>query len=106
MEVNLTAPTQGPYTTGNVNEKFSVLKIRPATPKTAQKGANSPDATDLNSQVAADFTHSIQYVGNLDQIDSVQNSVAMKLVRSQRDKQNGQLTLLFDFIFWPSKSFM
>ncbi len=88
-------------TLSGMNEARSVLRLRAATPKTSK--SNSPAE---RSESAGDYTHSIQYVGNLDQIDAVQNSVAMKLVRSQRDKQTGLLTLVFDFIFWPSKSFM
>ncbi len=95
LEVTLTG-----MRSDSVSDLKSVLKIRSATPNTSK--SNTPDKFESGG----DYTHSIQYVGNLDQIDVVQNSVAMKLVRSQRDKQSGLLTLVFDFIFWPSKSFM
>lgn len=76
----------------------SVLKIRAATPV-----SNPEKTSDLSSN---EFSHSIQYIGNQDQIEIVKNSVAMKLVRSQKDKQTGLLMLVFDFIFWPSQSFI
>jgi hypothetical protein len=50
--------------------------------------------------------HSIQFSGNSELSQIAQNSIAMKLIRSQRDKNTGLLTLVFDFIFCPSQSFM
>lgn len=91
MEVILTGANHLP-------DNNKVLKIRPATPKTATP---IPEVT-----ADSGFTHSIQYTGNLDQIEIVQNAIAMKLIRVQKDKQSGLVMLLFDFIFWPSKSFM
>lgn len=88
------------------SDQKSVLKIRPVTPKTPAVCSKSISPDTLESNQTSDYTHSILFTGNLDQIESVQNSVAMKLVRTQKDKQNGMLTLVFDFIFWPSRSFM
>ncbi len=95
MEVTLTGTSA--Y---NRSDK-SVLKIRPATPGATPA---TPTANDSNS--TNEFTHSIEFLGNSDDVDSVKNSLAMKLVRSQKDNKTGLLTLVFDFIFWPSKSFM
>ncbi len=81
----------------------SILKIRSATPRSNNSSPNFDNADFINNN---EFTHSIQYVGNLDQIESVKNSIAMKLIRTYRDKSSGLLNLVFDFIFWPSKSFM
>lgn len=91
MEVTLTGAN-------HLFDNNKVLKIRPITPRT----------TTPIPEVSSDsgFTHSIQYTGNLDQIEVVQNAIAMKLIRIQKDKQTGLVTLVFDFIFWPSKSFM
>ncbi len=92
MEVSLSSV--GPYMDN------MPLKIRPATP---QSIPNSPENL---AELANEFAHSIQYIGNLDQIEVVKNSIAMKLIRSYKDKSTGLLNLVFDFIFWPSKSFM
>ena len=56
--------------------------------------------------IAREFVHSIQYSGNADQIELAKNAIALKLVRSQRDKLTGLVTLIFDFVFCPSKPFM
>ena len=100
MEVTLTGTSA--Y---NRSDK-SVLKIRPAKFALLIRGSTpaTPTANDSNS--TNEFTHSIEFLGNSDEVDSVKNSLAMKLVRSQKDNKTGLLTLVFDFIFWPSKSFM
>ena len=92
MEVSLSSV--GPYMDS------MPLKIRPATPQSI------PTSPENMAELANEFSHSIQYIGNLDQIEVVKNSIAMKLIRSYKDKSTGLLNLVFDFIFWPSKSFM
>ena len=61
---------------------------------------------DSASHVASEFVYSVHYNGNPDQAELAKNSIALKLIRSQREKSTGLVTLVFDFIFCPSKSFM
>ena len=61
---------------------------------------------DSASHVANEFVYSVHYNGNPDQAELAKNSIALKLIRSQREKSTGLVTLVFDFIFCPSKSFM
>lgn len=64
------------------------------------------ETTNLGSE----FVHSVQFSNNgsisQEASDMAKNSIAMRLVRVHRDKSNGLVTLLFDVIFSPSRSFM
>jgi hypothetical protein len=70
--------------------------------------------TDSNSlvilgdanQFSSEYVYTIHFSGNLDQVELAKNSIALKLIRTQRDKSTGLVMLTFDFIFCPSKSFM
>ena len=113
MEVVL-ANVSSYYTSGN----RAVLKVRSVTPLNGVANAASPDSnsskakseeepTTSNSvNLAQEFIHSVQYFGNVDQCETAKNSVALKLIRTQKNKASGLVTLVFDFIFCPSKSFM
>ncbi len=85
----------------------SALKVRSATPQTssARSLENLIIIGDVNS-LASEFIHSIQFSGGNELNELARNSIAMKLIRSQRDKNTGVLTLVFDFIFCPSQSFL
>lgn len=86
----------------------SALKVRSATPQNSSSKAldnNLIIIGDVNN-LAAEFVHSIQFSGSVEQNELARNSIAMKLIRSQRDKNTGVLTLVFDFIFCPAKSFV
>ena len=58
------------------------------------------------SQFSSEFVYTIHFSGNLDQVELAKNAIALKLIRTQRDKSSGLVMLTFDFIFSPSKSFM
>lgn len=57
-------------------------------------------------QSVNDFTHSIEFTGGIEQNELARNSIAMKLVRVEREKNSDLITLAFDFIFFPSLSFI
>ncbi len=88
----------------------AALKLRSATPSTGSELKslkNSADEATTNGLgLAQDFAYSVQYFGNVDQCEIAKNSIALKLIRTQKDKSNGLVTLVFDFIFCPAKSFM
>jgi hypothetical protein len=99
MEIVLTGVTT--YSSGIDR----AIKIRSVTPNTQ----DSSDPTLVvvgDNNIANEFVHSIQYTGGLDQNEIVRNSIAIKLIRSNRDKTTGLVTLVFNVIFCPSKSFM
>ena len=87
----------------------SAVKLRSVTPQGASSSNMSHDNLiiigDINN-LANEFMHSIQFSGNVEQSQIAKNSVAMKLIRSQREKSTGLMTLIFDFIFCPSQSFV
>lgn len=56
--------------------------------------------------IGKEFVHSLQFSGSAEQNEMAKNAIALKLARTQRDKQSGLVTLVFDFVFSPSKSFM
>jgi hypothetical protein len=90
----------------------AALKLRSATPSSSSelnspKNASGGEEASTNSlTMAQDFAYSVQYFGNVDQCELAKNSIALKLIRTQKDKSNGLVTLVFDFIFCPAKSFM
>ena len=57
-------------------------------------------------QFSSEYVYTNHFSGNLDQVELTKNSIALKLIRTQRDKSTGLVMLTFDFIFCPSKSFM
>lgn len=85
----------------------SALKLRSVTPQDTNKPSleNLIIIGDVNN-LATEFMHSIQFNGSVEQSEIAKNSIAMKLIRSQREKNTGLLTLVFDFIFCPSQSFL
>jgi hypothetical protein len=112
----------------------STLKLRSITPQSAMTPKSQLTATGTSSRIiteelttnhtsfhesnsmvivgesashlASEFVYSVHYSGNPDQAELAKNSIALKLIRSQREKSSGLVTLVFDFIFCPSKSFM
>lgn len=100
------------------SDRRSPLRVRSVTPYKASATPESIDspksknsdqesaANANNTTLAQEFTYNIQFFGNSDQCQTAGNSIAIKLVRTQRDKTNGLVTLIFDLIFCPSKSFM
>ena len=98
-----TALTSSRYTTDEMTTlPTSLLETNTNTLVTS----NSLIIVGESNQFASEFVHTIQFSGNLDQIEVARNAIALKLVRIQRDKSTGLVTLIFDFIFCPSKSFM
>jgi hypothetical protein len=86
----------------------SAVKLRSVTPQSASSNMSHDNLIiigDINN-LASEFMHSIQFSGNVEQSQIAKNSVAMKLIRSQREKSTGLMTLIFDFIFCPSQSFV
>jgi hypothetical protein len=84
----------------------AALKLRSVTPSSGSD-VRSPKAGELETtSLAQDFAYSVHYFGNADQCDVAKNSVALKLIRTEKDKGNGLVVLVFDFIFCPAKSFM
>lgn len=58
------------------------------------------------NKLANEFVYHLHFSGNLDQCELAQNSIAIKLVRVEREKGNGLVNLIFHIVFCPSKSFM
>ena len=89
------------------SDEFSTTIPTTTYPETAtQVTSNSLVSVGDANQFSNEFLHSIQFSGNLDQIENARNSIALKLIRSHLDKASGLVMLTFDFIFCPSKSFM
>jgi hypothetical protein len=97
-------------TTINSSLDKSPLKVRSVTPQNASKyNSTTNNALDSlviysDNPIANDFIQTIEFTGTHDQIETARNSIAMKMVRLERDKN--LVTLIYDFIFCPSKSFM
>ncbi len=112
MEISLSG-LKNKYSSNLINERIG-LKLRSTTPQKSTSPASyssfklTEDTITPNSVegVSNDFIHSIQFTGGFDQNELAKNSIAMKLVRVEREKNSGLVTLIFDFIFCPSKSFM
>lgn len=121
MEVTLNNVTT--YASG---QDRNTLRVRSITPERAEVkqspklSQSSEEFTDLKSMASSnslillndtqnlsnEFVYSIQFTGGQEQTEIGNNSTALKLVRVQRDKNTGTVTLLFDIIFAPSKSIM
>ena len=97
-----TALTSSRYTTDELSTMPTSLQDTTNTIVTSNSLVILGDANQFSSE----FVHTINFSGHLDQIEMAKNSIAMKLIRTQRDKNTGLVTLIFDFIFCPSKSFM
>jgi hypothetical protein len=112
MEISLSG-IKNKYTSNLTDERFN-LKLRSTTPQKSPSTASfssfkfTEDTITPNSieRVSNEFSHSIQLTGGFDQNELAKNSIAMKLVRVEREKNSSLVTLIFDFIFCPSKSFM
>ena len=85
----------------------SAIKLRSASTRNASQSplSDSIIVGDANC-LASEFVYSTEFNGHMDQIDLARNSIALKLIRSQKDKVTGLVTLIFDFVFCPAKSFM
>lgn len=58
------------------------------------------------NKLASEFVYQLHFSGSLDQCELAQNSIAIKLVRIERERENGLVNLIFHIVFCPSKSFM
>lgn len=94
----------------------SFMKLRAATPAGIEESSSLKKLDSPNSLVvlggevanlASEFVHSIQFTNaSCETVDLIKNSISIKLVRVQRDKSTGLVTLLFDIVFSPFRSFM
>lgn len=106
----------------------TALKLRSITPQkgiteeTSMSTSRSSDYVDMKSSnsssnsmvivggettsLASEFVYSIQFNGMLELVELAKNSIALKLVRVQRDKSTGLVNMIFDIIYCPSRSFM
>ena len=113
MEIVLSGVTT--FASGQDRASLRVRSVTPfedASKATNQEGESSrktPHTMVLVGEthhIGKEFVHSLQFSGSAEQNEMARNSIALKMARTQRDKQSGLVTLVFDFVFSPSKSFM
>ena len=116
MEIVLSGVTS--YASGQDRSSLRLRSVTPfeegAKPNNAEKeGSESSRRTPYNlvligetHHIGKEFVQAIDFSGTAEQNEMAKNSIALKLVRTVRDKQSGLVTLIFDFVFSPSKSFM
>ena len=107
-----------PSTSTNNSTDLTNIDLAAATTnKNSPHGVSSSSSNSLivlggeMTNMGSEFVHSVQFNhatagSNAELTDMAKNSVAMRLVRVHRDKSTGLVTLLFDVIFSPSRSFM
>ena len=70
------------------------------------ESSNSLVVVGDSNKLASEFVYKLHFSGNLEQCEQAKNSIAIKLVRTEREKENGLVKLIFHLVFCPSKSFM
>ncbi|CAF0834043.1 unnamed protein product [Brachionus calyciflorus] len=70
------------------------------------ESSNSLVVVGESNKLASEFVYKLHFSGNLEQCEQAKNSIAIKLVRTEREKENGLVKLIFHLVFCPSKSFM
>ena len=84
------------------------LRVRSATPFTRRltsSAGNKQTTTATATKPLGEFTHTLKFA-NAQLQELAKNSIAMKLLRVEREADTDLIVLVFDFIFCPSKSFM